>query len=59
MSSERGTPRKYEDLRKQGGIELLKHLLATLHNLSESDDYEKYKDFSVQPDEIRCILKII
>ena len=59
MNTERGPPRKYEDLQKEGSIELLKQLSSTLHNLSEYDDHEKYKDFSVHPDEINCILGII
>ena len=61
MSTERGPPRKYEDLQKEGSIELLKQLLTTLHRdcVLESDDRDKYRDFSVHPAEINCILGII
>ena len=61
MSTELGPPRKYEDLQKEGSIELLKQLLATLHRdcVLEYDDHEKYRDFSVHPAEIICILGII
>ena len=61
MSTERAPPRKFEDLQKEGSIELLKQLLATLHRdyVLEYDDHEKYKDFSVHPAETSNILGII
>ena len=61
MNTERGPSRTCEDLQKEGSIELLKQLLATVHRncVLEYDDYEKYKDFSVHPAEINCILSII
>lgn len=61
MSTERGPARTCEDLQKEGSIELLKQLLATLHReyVLEYADYEKYRDFSVHPAEINCILDVI
>lgn len=55
----KGPPRTYEELSKEDSIELLKQLLATLHDynvLCNREDYEKYKDFSVHPSEIDGIL---
>ena len=61
MSTERGPARTCEDLQKEGSLELLKQLLATLHReyVLEYADYEKYRDFSVHPAEINCILDVI
>ena len=61
MNTERGPSRTCEDLQKEGSIELLKQLLATVHRncVLEYDDYEKYKDFSVHPSEIDGILSHI
>ena len=60
MSTERAPPRKAEDLQKEGSIELLKQLLATLHEYNVlREDYEKYKDFFVHPSEINSILSYI
>ena len=57
MNTERGPPRTYEELSKENSIELLKQLLATLHDYNVlREDYEKYKDFSVHPREIDGIL---
>ena len=60
MNTERGPSRTCEDLQKEGSIELLKQLLATLHDYNVlREDYEKYKDFSVHPSEIDGILSHI
>ena len=57
---ERGRPRNNEELSKEDSIELLKQLLATLHDYNVlREDYEKYKDFSVHPSEIDGILSHI
>ena len=58
----KGPPRTYEELSKEDSVELLKQLLATLHDynvLCNREDYEKYKDFSVHPSEINSILSYI